>query len=66
MSNPMKRLKERIERLIQLKLYNINRINLVLSNTIGELNLMIAHAMSILNGIGIEILIYKKRANLED
>ena len=62
----MKRLKERIERLIQLKLYNINRINLVLSNTIGELNLMIAHAMSILNGIGIEILIYKKRANLED
>ena len=57
---PNVRLKERIETLIQLEPYSINRINLVLSNTIGELNLMIARALSIFNDIGIEIVIYKK------
>ena len=63
MPNPIKRLKERIERLRYLESYNINRINLLLNNAIGELNLMIEHEMSIFNDIGTEILIYKEKAN---
>ena len=63
MPNPIKRLKERIERLRYLESYNINRINLLLNNAIGELNLMIEHEMSIFNDIRTEILIYKEKAN---
>ena len=50
-------LKEKIERLTDLEPYNINIINLLLNNAIGEPNLMIAHEMSIFNDIGTEILI---------
>ena len=63
MPNPIKRLKERIERLRYLESYNINRINLLLNNAIGELNLIIEHEMSIFNDIRTEILIYKEKAN---
>ena len=41
MANLTKGLKEKTERLKDLRPYNINRMRLILDNTIGELNLAI-------------------------
>ena len=63
MSGPTKLLKEKIERLIDLEPYNTNRINLILSKGLDELNLIKANEIITLNDIRTEILILKERIN---
>ena len=65
MSNPTKSLKERIERLIDLKPYNTIRMNLILDNAIGELNLMIADEMKNLDDIDMKIMMHEGKIRLE-
>ena len=65
MSNPAKSLKERIERLIDLKPYNTIRINLILDNAICELNLMIADEMKNLDDIDMKIMMHEGKIRLE-
>ena len=64
MSNPTKSLKERIERLIDLKPYHTMKIKLILDNGIGELNLMIADEMKNLDGIEIKIMMQEGKIRL--
>ena len=65
MSNPTKNLKERIERLIDVKLYNTVRMTLILDNAIGELNLMIADEMKNLDDIEMKIIMKEGKIRLE-
>ena len=64
MSNPTKSLKERIERLIDLKPYHTMKRKLILDNGIGELNLMIADEMKNLDGIEIKIMMQEGKIRL--
>ena len=64
MSNPTKSLKERIERLIDLKPYHTMKMKLILDNGIGELNLMIADEMKNLDGIEIKIMMQEGKIRL--
>ena len=64
-SNPPKRLKERIERLIDLKPYNTVRMKLILDNAIGELNLVIADRMKNLDDIEMNIMMQEGQIKLE-
>ena len=57
MSNLTKILKERIEKLIDLRPYNTIRMKLILDNAIGELNLMIADKTKNLTDIEMKIMI---------
>ena len=65
MSTPIKRLKEKIERLIDLESYNTIRINLILNKGLDELNLIIANETATLKDIRTEILIIRERINSE-
>ena len=64
-SNPTKRLKERIERLIDLKPYNTVRMKLILDNAIGVLNLVIADRMKNLDDIEMNIMMQEGEIKLE-
>ena len=64
-SNPPKRLKERIERLIDLKPYNTVRMKLILDNAIGVLNLVIADRMKNLDDIEMNIMMQEGEIKLE-
>ena len=65
MLSPTKSLKEKIERLIDLQLYNTIRINLILNKCSDELNLIIANKITTLNNIRMKTLIIKERINHE-
>ena len=65
MSNSAKILKERIERLIDLKHYNTIRMNLILDNAICELNLMIADEIKNLDDIDMKIMMHEGTIRLE-
>ena len=65
MSTPIKSLKEKIERLIDLEPYNTIRINLILNKGLDELNLIIANETATLKDIRTEILIIRERINSE-
>ena len=65
MSTPIKSLKEKIERLIDLESYNTIRINLILNKGLDELNLIIANETATLKDIRTEILIIRERINSE-
>ena len=65
MLSPTKSLKEKIERLIDLELYNTIRINLILNKCSDDLNLIIANKITTLNNIRMKTLIIKERINHE-
>ena len=64
MPNPTKILKERIERLIDLKPYHTIKMKLILDNAIGELNLMIADEMKNLDGIEMKTMMQEGKISL--
>ena len=65
MSSPVKSLKKKIERLIDLERYNTVRIKLIKDKAIDELNLMLTNEITIFNDIRTEILIIKEKINPE-
>ena len=65
MSSPTKILKERIERLIYLALYNTIRMNLILDKAIDEINSVIADEMKNLEDIEMKIMIQEGKIRLE-
>ena len=56
MSSPIKSLKDRTKRLIDLEPYNTIRIKLVIGKARHEINLMVSDEMKNLDDIGIQIM----------